>query len=365
MKILLLTPDAFGGLGGIAKYNRDLIRGLCSHPRVSEVVALPRRLALPTEALPEKLTYLAAAAGGKFAYLKQVAGLLCSGTRFEAIISGHINLLPAAHLFRMVLKAPLILLCYGIDTWQPTGNRLTDCLAARVDAAVAISEITRERFCQWAKIASHRVQILPPAVNLAHYSPGAKDPELLRGLGLTGKVVLLTLARLAATERYKGFDEIIELLPALLERIPEVAYLIVGDGDDRGRLEEKAAALGVSDRVVFAGFVREEEKAAYYRLADAYVMPGRGEGFGIVFLEALACGIPVVGSKLDGSREALRQGELGILVDSSNPRELLEGIMAALKRPKGVVPPGLEYFSFENFERRCHNVMGQILAAGG
>jgi glycosyltransferase involved in cell wall biosynthesis len=259
----------------------------------------------------------------------------------------------------------VILLCYGIDAWQPTGNRLTDYLASRVDAAVAISEITRERFLRWAQLDGQRTQLLPPAVNLARYSPGEKDPALLRRLGLTGKVVLLTLARLAATERYKGFDEVLELLPVLRERIPEIAYLIVGDGDDRSRLEKKAASLGVSEQVVFAGFVAETEKAAYYRLADVYVMPGRGEGFGIVFLEALACGIPAVGSKLDGSREALRRGELGILVDSTDPQELLEGIMAALQRPKGVVPAGLEYFSFENFERRCHNILDQILAAGG
>src|SRR5439155_2564410 len=98
-------------------------------------------------------------------------------------------------------------------------------------------------------------------------------------------------------------------------KIPNVVYVVCGEGPDRSRLERKAVGLGVRDRVVFTGFIPEALKADYYRLADAYVMPSRGEGFGIVFLEAMACGIPVMGSRLDGSREALLDGELGVLVN--------------------------------------------------
>src|SRR5581483_442399 len=121
---------------------------------------------------------------------------------------------------------------------------------------------------------------------------------------------------------------------------------VVGDGNDRARLEAKAAQLGLSDRVVFAGYVPDEEKAAHYRLADAFVMPGRGEGFGIVYLEAMACGVPVVASKRDASREVVRDGELGIVVDPDAPGELRAGILAVLRCPKGTVPAGLSYFSF-------------------
>jgi glycosyltransferase involved in cell wall biosynthesis len=95
--------------------------------------------------------------------------------------------------------------------------------------------------------------------------------------------------------------------------------MIVGDGDDRGRLEEKVKSLGLSQQVIFAGKILEHEKASHYCLADAYVMPSHGEGFGIVFLEALACGVPVIGSKVDGSREALLDGQLGRLVDANLP----------------------------------------------
>ena len=113
-------------------------------------------------------------------------------------------------------------------------------------------------------------------------------------------------------------------------------------------------------QVVFTGYVAEAEKADHYRVADLYVMPSRGEGFGIVYLEALACGLPAIGSKLDGSREALRNGLLGTLVDPANAEELKAAIRLGLRNPSRSVPPGLSYFSYAEFERRCHDLLRQI-----
>ena len=152
------------------------------------------------------------------------------------------------------------------------------------------------------------------------------------------------------------------MLPDLVAALPDVAYLVVGDGSDRERLEEKARALGVADRVVFTGNVPEAEKADHYRLADVYVMPSQGEGFGFVLLEAMACGIPVIASTLDGGREAVRDGQLGMLVDPADRDELKRAILDALRQPKGIVPAGLEHFSFRNFEARAHALFGQVLA---
>src|SRR5438309_2543443 len=122
--------------------------------------------------------------------------------------------------------------------------------------------------------------------------------------------------------------------------------MIVGAGTDMGRLERKVQALGVAQHVRFTGLIAESEKDDYYRLADAYVMASRGEGFGFVLLEAMACGIPVVASELDGGREAVRDGQLGLLIDPVDRDALRHAILEALARPKGIVPPGLEHFSF-------------------
>jgi len=115
---------------------------------------------------------------------------------------------------------------------------------------------------------------------------------------------------------------------------------------------------------VFAGYIPEEEKAAHYRLADAFVMPGRGEGFGIVYLEAIACGIPVVASKADASREAVLDGRMGALADPSNPQEVRAAIKEALARPRAVQKQ-LEYFSFDCFVDRWHAFLPRCLALEG
>jgi len=365
MRFLALATDAFGGHGGIAKYNRDLLGALCAYPGVSEVVSVPRRAPLPLEPLPPKLTYVTDGLNSKGKYFLTTGRLLITNGNYDIICCTHLNLLPLAFLAGLRSGAPLALFIYGIDAWTPPAGALAARLASRVDAVISISRLTAERFQSWAGVREDRVFILPNAVELGAYGAGEKDPALLQRYGLGGRTVLLTLGRLAASEAYKGVDEVLELLPWLAERVPEIAYLVVGDGDDRLRLEEKAGRLGVAGRVIFTGFVAEEEKAAHYRLADAYVMPGRGEGFGFVFLEALACGLPVLGSKLDGSREALRDGALGVLVDPRDPEELKQGLLEVLQRPRGAVPPGLSYFSLENFNQRCHDIIRRLLPHRG
>jgi glycosyltransferase involved in cell wall biosynthesis len=169
----------------------------------------------------------------------------------------------------------------------------------------------------------------------------------------------MTLGRMDPGERAKGFDEIIELLPRLAAREPAIRYLCAGDGGDRVRLEAKAQSLGVADRVVFTGRIAESRKADHFRLSDAYIMPSRWEGFGFVVVEALACGIPVVASTKDGTREAVRNGELGLLVDPKDADSLEQAILDALSRPKAV-PPGLDYFSFANFEKRLAAALSNV-----
>lgn len=364
MRILALLTDAFGGHGGIALYNRDLLTALCDHPECDEVVAIPRVMPRQSEPQPEKLTYVTVGLSGKIAYLKAVWRTVRKNPRFDLIVCGHINLLPIAFALRILLRVPLVLEIYGIDAWQRTGNFLKDFPARRIDAFITISTITMERFLSWAKLPESKGFLLPNAIHREHYGAGPKNPELLNRYSLAGKTVLMTMGRLNPHERYKGFDEMLEVLADVAAEIPNVAYMIAGTGDDRTRLEEKARALGVAGRVVFTGFIPEEEKADHFRLADVYVMPSSGEGFGFVFLEAMACGVPVISGNRDGGREALLQGELGILVDPFDTEALKSAIFAALDVPRGGVPEGLENFSFDNFSRRLAGVIDTMKAAG-
>lgn len=344
----MLSTDAYGGHGGIALYNRDVADALAAMPDVDEIVILPRTLPHAPTGIPNKVRFIASAARSKRHYVQ--AALSAAAGHFDLVICGHINLLPLAAMLNLKLRAPLALMVYGIDVWTPPSAWVRSWLR-RVNAIWSISAITRDRMMEWAGLAASRFVLLPNAIRLERYGLAEKHRDLQARHGLQGRRVIMTLARLSSLERYKGIDEVLEALPALLKEEPTLTYVIAGDGDDRARLEAKARALGLQDNTVFIGFVEEADKADYFRLADAFVMPGRGEGFGFVFLEALACGVPAVGSRLDGSREALLDGELGELVDPDDPMSVREGILRALAKPRGV-PAGLAYFSWPRFRER-------------
>lgn len=366
MRILALVTDAFGGHGGIAKFNRDLLTALTDAPNVDKVVAVPRLIPEPTGALPGKLEYVVSGARGKLSFICAAIKSAISCREPTLVFCGHINLLPVAFLVWALTpsaasgaRAPLVLAVHGIDAWQPTRSWAVNRLARYVDVVIAVSEFTRKKFWAWARPNRAKGFVLPNCVDLARFTPGAKNPVLLDRYGLRDHTVMLTVARLSAAERYKGIDEVIEVLPSLVKEIPDLRYLIVGDGTDRDRLRQKVEQLGLRERVVFAGHIPETEKVDHYRLADVFVMPGWGEGFGIVYLEALACGVPVVASKLDASQEAALGGRIGVLVNPHEPQEIVSGILSGLRSPRGV-PAGVECFSQGNFQMRTQAIIDEL-----
>jgi glycosyltransferase involved in cell wall biosynthesis len=277
------------------------------------------------------------------------------------VICGHLHLLPLAWLLARVSGAHLTLIIHGIEAWSPSTKFLVRKLACRIDSLVAVSAFTAQRFSRWAGVSSERATVLPNSVDLDQFRPQPREPRLVARYGLQSRKVLLTVGRLAAAEQYKGFDQVVELMPALHKLDPAIKYLIVGDGDDRPRLEQKVRTLGLSDNVVFAGHIAEAEKVAHYNLADLYVMPSSGEGFGIVLIEAAACGIPVIGSRIDGSREALLDGKLGRLVDPRSAKELMKAIVDGLQFGSNWVRiDEVEAFSADKFGARVRDWVTQF-----
>ncbi|MDP1612369.1 MAG: asparagine synthase (glutamine-hydrolyzing) [Sulfuritalea sp.] len=360
LRFLALVTDAYGGIGGIAKFNRDLLGAIADDPRCRSVDVFPRVVRLQLETIPVNLRFHVGAAQGKVAYLVSVARAILATGRQSQIICGHINLVPLAWLLGVVMRCPVTLIVHGIDAWTAHSNALTRLLLSRTDRVVSVSSFTAERIQGWSGIPPSRFAILPNCVDLGKYSPRPPANYLVERYHLADRTVIMTVGRLVSRERFKGFDEIIDLMPALKERHPDLHYLIVGDGDDRARLVAKVKAMNLEHCVTFTGYIREEEKADHFSLARAYVMPSRGEGFGIVYLEALASGIPVLGSKVDGSRDALMGGRLGLLVDPASPQEIVEGVIQVLKRPVGSVPDELQYYTLSAFRER---VQSQIVGA--
>jgi glycosyltransferase involved in cell wall biosynthesis len=193
-------------------------------------------------------------------------------------------------------------------------------------------------------------------VDSEQFSPGEKPLELLQQYGLQDSSVLMTVARLWSGDIYKGVDVTLRALPSIAQVIPDVKYLVIGRGDDQPRLAKLAIELGVSDRVIFAGFVPTQDLVKHYRLADAYVMPSQ-EGFGIVYLEAMACGLPVLAGDADGSADPLQDGQLGWHVPHRNSTAVAQACITILQERAA-------YLQHQQCDRRCDSkwLRQQVLA---
>jgi phosphatidylinositol alpha-1,6-mannosyltransferase len=366
MRILVLASDGFGGHGGIALYTRNVLTALCAHPSGPRVTALPRVAPLEHGALPAGLTWDLSGLGGKGKYVGNVGRAALR--RCDLVICMHVHLLPLAYAIHLVHRVPLVLFIYGLEVWQPTPNPLTNRLIGKVDALVSIRAQTTRLLKAWANLNGVAEYALENAIHLDNYGVGAKNPKLVEKYGLAGKTVIMTMGRVE--ERYKGFDEVLDVLPRLADKVPNVAYVVAGGGHDVPRLQEKARALGVADRVVFTGFIADEEKADHFRLADVYAMPGTGPDFDryplrFVFLEAMACGVEVVGCRPEDEHEARLDGALlSAMVDPRDPDDIVRGILSALSNRKGQVPEGLARFGFFEFQRRLHSIVDDVIERG-
>jgi glycosyltransferase involved in cell wall biosynthesis len=185
------------------------------------------------------------------------------------------------------------------------------------------------------------VVVLPNTVASDRFTPGPKPAHLLAKYGLTAdQPIILTVARLSSGEQYKGYDKILAALPQIRQQIPQVHYLLVGKGEDQARVRGLVEAHQLQDCVTLTGFIPDGELADHYRLCDVFAMPSKGEGFGIVYLEALACGKPTLGGNQDGAIDALCQGHLGALVDPDDINQIATALVDLLR---GVYPNPLIY----------------------
>jgi len=327
LRVLALVTDAFGGYGGIAQYNRDFLSALAQCEGVGEVIVLPRAGASSPDTMPSGVRQLRAVKG-KLAYSFAALAGARAHRPIDVVFCGHLLMVPLAAVVAKLLNARLWVQVHGIEAWQVLPG-LHRRLVESAMLVTSVSRYTRQRLLAWAAIDPARVKVLPNTVD-PRYQPGSKPGYLIARHATGGRKVLMTVSRLAASEQQKGQDRVIRILRRVLLEHPGAIYLIVGDGDDRPRLEALATETGVAENVQFAGLVPPEELPDYFRLADVFVMPSTCEGFGIVFLEAMATGIPVIGGNKDGSLDPLADGVLGTAVDPEDDKELASAICTAL-----------------------------------
>lgn len=352
-RVLALVTDAWGGRGGIAQYNRDFLGAIAP---VSMLRILPRHAPDPVTDLPVGATQAPPRPGRwRYAAAAVLDALL---HRPEIVFCGHLYMASLAAVIARLSGARLIVQTHGIEAW-PTPSRAVRWATEHADPVTAVSRYTRAQVLSWAALDPERVVVLPNTVS-GRFTPGDRAVARQR-FDLGDQRVLLTVGRLAASERYKGHDRVIEALPSIIAAGHDVLYLVAGEGDDRVRLESLACAAGLGERVRFLGSVAGSDLPDLYRAADVFVMPSTGEGFGIAFLEAMACGTPAVGLGVKGDADALALAMARTAAPGSGHVRLADTIMGLLDQGpdtrQGVVGPHTK-FGRERFAARALGILG-------
>jgi phosphatidylinositol alpha-1,6-mannosyltransferase len=235
--------------------------------------------------------------------------LLRLAPRIDRLYLGHVNLAPLAWLLRWICpRIRYWVVAHGIEVWEPLP--LLRRFALRGARGIfSVSSATKTSLVFAQRVPAANVAVLAPALEPA-FAQGNCDGQLALPHGR----FLLTVGRLVASEPGKGADSVIRVLPDLLQAVPDLFYVIVGEGDLRPELEKLANESPARDRIVFLGKLTIEQLKHCYSRCDVFVMPSRQEGFGLVFLEAMALGKPVIAGCIGGATEIVKNGVTGYLV---------------------------------------------------
>lgn len=321
--------------GGIQSYVGDILQALPNAlppNTIADIFLLRDSAKTPNPFTDRKLNFhYCKSASPHLGRLKLITTLITTllRSRPQHLYCGHIKLAPLIRAICQPLGIPFTILTYGKEVWDSLNPSEKTALQSS-HKIWTISRYSRDRLCASNAIDPKKVEFLYCAVDGQTFQPQPKEAKLIEKYDLADTKVLMTVARLWSGDRYKGVDVTLRALPEILRTFPTVKYLILGRGDDQPRLAALAEDLGISDRVIFAGFVSTEDLPAHYNLADAYVMPSQ-EGFGIVYLEAMACGVPVLSGDADGSADPLQDGKLGWRVPHRDPDEVAMAVIEMLK----------------------------------
>ena len=300
--------------GGVAAVSRLLWRVLTDHwTQGTRLVTLVDATAAATSL---ESSLLARTRFGVRLAAGQVSG------RCDWVLYSHLQLARVQEFVPAMRRKPYVVFLHGIEAWRdlaPSQLTVLNNAALRVANSAYTARRVRARHPSLGEILVCPLSLEPGRV-IVEDGPGvaAKEP------------VVLVVARMQSTERYKGHDQLIEAWPLVRARVPEARLIIAGGGDDLARLQAKAQDIGVAESVEFTGFIHREQLDALYDRAAVFAMPSSGEGFGLVYIEAMARGVPCIGSPSDAASEVIRDGETGYLVEQTNLAALADRLARLL-----------------------------------
>lgn len=331
MRVLLAATDFAPTRGGI----QTLLREFCLRTNAQVRVIAPADPGhqAADAALPFPVRRVRALGGSaRRNYVAPIAWAAireASSFRPDVFFAGHVLAAPAGAWLRKRRGLPLVVGTYGVELVAPRGRRIAGWVLPRADRTLAVSQFTMDAA---RALGAREGEVIPVGAPEPRDVPAHAIADLRLRLGLDGGRVLLTVARL---EPHKGIDVVARALASLP---PDVRYLVVGSGPAREDFQRVAAEAGVARRVVFAGGLSDDELAACYRMADAFVLAsrsldgGRGgvEGCPVALLEACAYGLPIVAGRTGGIADAIDDGVTGLLADPENMSDMTAALNRAL-----------------------------------
>ncbi len=373
-KVHVWMPNLFGFKGGIQVYSAYFLQALGALlPQAQLHVFLmhDRREMQPAQSYPNVRFHFAGGAPQSVRNPSYAAQIISSAViqQPQLIISTHLNFTPVAQLIGRLVHIPYWAVAHGVEAWDIKRPSLKSGLqsAARI---LPVSSYTRNRLLNEQQLQPKQLFTLPNTVNTHRFTIQPKPMRLLKKYGLSkDQPVVLTVNRLCSTESFKSYDQVIAALPFIKQKIPNVRYIIVGKGDDQARLEQEIQKRQLQQSVTLAGFVPDDELCDYYNLCDVFAMPSKLEGFGIVYLEALACGKPVLGGNQDGAVDALCKGDLGALVNPDDSQEIAQTLADILHQeyphplmyqPHALRQAVIDTYGFDAFQQKLSTLLAEF-----
>ncbi len=355
MKTLLLCPELFARESGIQRIMRLYLKALCDMADAGDEVRL---VVLNDPDFPaarlqqhanEKLTQRHPCGRRKTAFVWRA---LRAAAGADRVVCGHLGQLSGAWLARCLHpRLEYSLVAHGIEVWR-TYTWLERLALRRARRILCVSDFTRREMQRRIALPESRFVVVPNALDpLFDHAPAGDAPA-------PGETVILTVARLDATERYKGVDHLIAAMPAVRRHVPAARLRVIGTGSDLPRLKDLAVRAGGNDAVEFAGFVDDAGLRAAYRACTLFALPSSGEGFGIVFLEAIAHGKPCLGARAGATPEIIDDAS-GVLVDHGDIPQIAAKLVWALQRQWNAeqIRQRAAQFSYPAFQERLRRAL--------
>ena len=367
-RIFLFTLQTFSATGGIQKMTRTLAHAL-------QQVALRNQWDFKlwsaydafNDLMPEYLPAENFRGFGTKSWLI-ILNSIKIASRANVIIISHVNMASIGLIIKAINpKCSVWLIAHGIEVWRPL-SFIKKLFLKRCDKIICVSTFTKQEMIGWHNVDTNKCEVLNNALDPFMKLPVSfkKNEHLLQRYKLSAdSLILFTLTRLDSAEQYKGYEQVIKVINELKVRFPSIKYILSGkyDAVEEARIKYLINEYNVDDQVILTGFIYESELPDHFLLADLFVLPSKKEGFGIVFIEALACGLPVVCGNVDGSMDAIRNGELGPAVNPDDLNELKNTLSEYLQTPlttvmrKKLQQQCLHYFNEEDYINKLQQLL--------